>query len=232
MLRGLLTNGGLKGGAHQLRFAGVGGNFGSGGSRSTPFTSPEAVFANRSAGFGTPAGGGILNPLTGSAFDSGASSSADMASMMKQAASSGRPFPSSSFIDPSNFSEMQKVFERSVSPEMREQIRGAMMNKSGNMSGMMAFGMTENEKGKRVMKASAVMRDEFGNLVHNEHMEHQLDPDDVELPKETVGNYDTDGSIEVEFEEDAKKIDGRGEHITETEIEVETVEAEIPSNKK
>ncbi|GET91761.1 hypothetical protein, conserved [Leishmania tarentolae] len=137
----------------------------------------------------------------------------------------------SGFIDHRNISQMQNTLRANMTPEMRESM-ASMLEAAlkggdgipGCSVGMMAFGMGENEKGKKVARAAKVYCDLKTGKVDKDFVEEQLEPDDISLPKETVEDYSTEGALEVEFVEDQKKVDagaGKAEAISAAEIEVE-----------
>ncbi|CAD2217846.1 hypothetical protein AGDE_01771 [Angomonas deanei] len=137
-------------------------------------------------------------------------------------------FRSDAFIDPSVISNMQQTLQANLTPEMRDSmasiLQSALQNGDGmpgGQMGMMAFGVGENEKGKKVARGAKLSYDLKTGKVNKDFVEQQLEEDDVSLPKDTVEDYTTDGAIEVEFEEDTKKIKD-AEPIVETEIEIET----------
>jgi hypothetical protein len=146
----------------------------------------------------------------------------------------GRFQPGSGFIDPYSIAQMQNTLKTNLTPEMRDSMASMLQSAlqgsdgmPGASLGMMAFGVGENEKGKKVARAAKLSYDLKTGKVNKDFMEEQLEPDDVSLPKETVENYDTEGATEVEFVEDEKHVRGAGvaaEPIPEAEIEVETVE--------
>lgn len=150
----------------------------------------------------------------------------------------GRFQPGSGFMDPHGIAQMQNTLRQNLTPEMRDSMASMLQSAlqggdgmPGGSMGMMAFGMGENEKGKKVARAAKLSYDLKTGKVNKDFVEEQLEPDDVSLPKETVENYDTTGATEVEFVEDQKQVKGAcaaAEPITEAEIEVETVEAKRP----
>ncbi|EPY34707.1 hypothetical protein STCU_01395 [Strigomonas culicis] len=140
-------------------------------------------------------------------------------------------FQSDQFFDTSVLSNMQQTLQASLTPEMRDSM-ASMMHSAlqrgdgmpGGQMGMMAFGMGENEKGKKVARGATLSYDLKTGKVNKDFMEQQLEDDDPCLPKETVGDYSTEGAMEVEFVEDQRQLHG-AEH-TETvlpeDIEVES----------
>ena len=138
-------------------------------------------------------------------------------------------------------------------PEMMQQLQAQMGNmmSGGNMNemmknmggqgggakvGMMAFGQGENERGKRVNRAAKMVFDTETGKMETDFHEEQIDPDDPMLGKETVGNYDTDGAIEVDIVEgelprhENAKASSSSSTVREAEVieevVVERVEAE------
>lgn len=120
--------------------------------------------------------------------------------------------------------------------QLQETIRNAMQNMGqgggdGPKMGMMAFGVGENEKGKKVARAAKVVVDPTTGKVEKDFREQQLEDDDPVLPKETVNDYSTDGAIEVELtegtlprEEARNSATASSAHVPEVEvIEVERV---------
>lgn len=121
----------------------------------------------------------------------------------------------SGFLDPSMIKEMQEKVRSTLTPEIRQSMEamlqgmgagGDLAPKMGEMKmGMMAFGMGENEKGKKVARAAKMSMDLRTGKMEKDFVEQQVEPDDLSLPKETVEKYETEGAIEVEFVEDQKK---------------------------
>lgn len=126
------------------------------------------------------------------------------------------------FINASNLSAMQSKFQESLTPEMRESmsnilneiklnnvdsLKNLFGGEDGPRMGVMAFGVGENEKGKKVARAAKYEYNAKGESVSKDFFEHQLEDDDVQLPKETVDDYSTDGAMEVEFVEDQKRFE-------------------------
>lgn len=115
------------------------------------------------------------------------------------------------FINPTALSDMASL-RAHITPEMETSVQ-SMMNslKSGQGMpagfGMMAFGVGENERGKKVARAAKVSFDANTGKVEKDFQETQLDPDDLNLPKETVENYDTEGAMEVTFVEDQRHVE-------------------------
>ena len=136
------------------------------------------------------------------------------------------------FIDMSRLQMMQQQMQQSFTPEMRQAVSDTISGlRSGNGPqggmGMMAFGVGENENGKRVAKAAKVFVDTDGNVT-KEYKEHQIDPDDM-LPKHDkadANTYNYEDATEVRFEEDggssSASASGRqAETISEMEVEFE-----------
>ncbi|KAK7197268.1 hypothetical protein NESM_000673300 [Novymonas esmeraldas] len=145
----------------------------------------------------------------------------------------GRFQPGSGFMDPTSIAHMQNTLRANMTPEMRDSMASMMQSAlqggdgmPGGSVGMMAFGMGENEKGKKVARAAKLSYDLKTGKVNKDFVEEQLEPDDVSLPKDTVGDYNTDGALEVEFVEDQKHVDGGGDRRAETismaDVEVES----------
>lgn len=91
----------------------------------------------------------------------------------------------------------------------------------GGGFGMMAFGVGQDERGKRVARGATMMRNSDGTVTRD-FMEQQLDPDDPMLPKEAVDRYDTSDAIEVELEEQ-QPSSSIAKPLEEFEVEIETV---------
>ncbi|KPI86860.1 hypothetical protein ABL78_4050 [Leptomonas seymouri] len=142
--------------------------------------------------------------------------------------------PGSGYMDPHSIAQMQNTLRASMTPELRDSMASMLQSAlqsgdgmPGGSMGMMAFGVGENERGKKVARAAKLSYDLKTGKVNKDFMEEQLEPDDVSLPKETVGDYNTDGATEVEFVEDQKQVKSSEpavESIAEAEIEVETTE--------
>ncbi|CCW63042.1 unnamed protein product [Phytomonas sp. EM1] len=136
-------------------------------------------------------------------------------------------------IDPSQLAGMHSVLRANMSPEMQDSMKSLMdsISKGDGMPqgfGVMAFGLGENEKGKKVARAARMMYDTKNGKLDKDFMEQQLEPDDVSLPKETVEDYNTEGAIDVEFVEDQKRFETKPvEPISEAEISIES-ESESP----
>lgn len=128
------------------------------------------------------------------------------------------------FLDASLIANMQRTMQANLTPEMKESMSSLFQQHSlsngdgvesllnnlrsgagGMKMGMMAFGMGENEKGKKVARAAKMSVDLQTGKLEKDFVEKQVEPDDVALPKETVESYETDGAIEVEFVSDDKK---------------------------
>lgn len=139
--------------------------------------------------------------------------------------------PGSGLMDQHSISQMQNTLRANMTPEMRESMASMLQSAlqggdgmPGGSVGMMAFGMGENEKGKKVARAAKVYYDLKTGKVDKDFVEKELEPDDLSLPKETVEDYSTEGALEVEFVEDQGKVDacaGKAETISAAEIEVE-----------
>lgn len=147
----------------------------------------------------------------------------------------GRFQPGSGFMDPHGIAQMQHTLRANLTPEMRDSMSSMLQSAlqggdgmPGGSMGVMAFGMGENEKGKKVARAAKLSYDLKTGKVSKDFAEEQLEPDDVSLPKETVENYNTDSATEVEFVENQRQVKASGattETIPEAEIEVETSDA-------
>lgn len=176
-------------------------------------------------------GGGAINPF---------------ADLMKpppgQENNSGRfdgNFSANPFMDQGMLTQMRDSMRRSMTPEMQANVQRMMSDMTqGNANfpkmGVMAFGVGENERGKKVARGAKIEFDPNTGKISKDFQEHQLDPDDLQLPKETVETYETENCTEVQFEEDREKIAGGGgskpgETLDPSEIEVETIEVEQPS---
>ena len=85
----------------------------------------------------------------------------------------------------------------------------ASLQKSPMGFGMMAFGVGENEKGKKCARAAKMVFDPASGEMKKEFRETQIEPDDVQLPKEKVENNDTSNCIEVELEEKPASSEGK-----------------------
>lgn len=149
-------------------------------------------------------------------------------------------FQSDPFIDGNAILQMQNKLRESLSPEVRDSIQSMMQSAlQGNVSGLggkmgvMAFGLGENERGKKVARAAQMSYDMQTGEVNKDFVEQQLEPDDPSLPKETVEDYSTDGAMEVEFvDPDAAALPKEGggegvdakEAIAEGEIEIESAQ--------
>ncbi|KAG5494984.1 hypothetical protein JKF63_02036 [Porcisia hertigi] len=142
-------------------------------------------------------------------------------------------FPAGSgYIDPKSVLEMQKTLRANMTPEMRDSMASMLQSAlqggdgmPGGSVGMMAFGMGENEKGKKVARAAKLSYDLKTGKINKDFVEEQLEPDDISLPKEPAENYSSDDALEVEFVECQGKsgaCTGNVETISSTEVEVET----------
>lgn len=148
---------------------------------------------------------------------------------------SGRFEPGSGFMDAQGIAQMQNTLRANMTPEMRDSMASMLQSAlqggdgmPGGSVGMMAFGMGENEKGKKVARAAKLSYDLKTGKVNKDFVEEQLEPDDVSLPKETVDDYSTDGAVEVEFVEDQKRLDARPTTISAAEVVVEPPAAARP----
>lgn len=128
-------------------------------------------------------------------------------------------------LDPMAAAMMQQQLQRALSPEMKDNLQRMMSSMTAGKEGfgtigVMAFGMGENERGKKVARGAKMEFDPATGKMKTDFHEHQLDPDDPMLPKETVENYDTSNCIEVELD-DNPAPGTRKETVLETEIEIE-----------
>ncbi|KAF8291618.1 hypothetical protein TcYC6_0124410 [Trypanosoma cruzi] len=147
----------------------------------------------------------------------------------------GRFAGGSATIDPSMLQDMHRTLNQSLSPEVRDSMRAMMEGlKRGDglpQMGVMAFGVGENERGKKVARGAKLAFDPNTGKVSKDFVEKQLEEDDPMLPKETVGDYHTEGAIEVEFEEDAKRhASAAAETISEAEVVLEETPAASMGN--
>lgn len=126
------------------------------------------------------------------------------------------------YINNANLSAMQSTLQQNMSPELRASMNGILSqiqdnnfgslrdmlgNDEGPRMGVMAFGMGENEKGKKVARAAKYEYNDKGESISKDFFEQQLEEDDAQLPKETVEDYSTAGAMEVEFVEDQNKFE-------------------------
>ncbi|CCW66132.1 unnamed protein product [Phytomonas sp. Hart1] len=131
-------------------------------------------------------------------------------------------------IDPSQLADMHSVLSANMSPEMQDSMKSFMDSiRTGDGLpqgfGVMAFGLDENEKGKKVARAARMMYDTKSGKVEKDFIEQQLEPDDMSLPKDTVGDYSTEGALDTEFVEDQNTIETKPvEPISEAEISIES----------
>lgn len=140
------------------------------------------------------------------------------------------------FIDVNTLSAMRDKMQQTFSPEMLQSVHKTIQQgmQGGGMPGgmgMMAFGVGENENGKRVAKAAKVFVDNNGNVT-KEYKEQQIDPDDM-LPKADGANSYEDAT-EVSFEENGanSRSSGSNETINEMEIEIESEDVTSSNGKK
>ncbi|KEG14723.1 hypothetical protein DQ04_00331160 [Trypanosoma grayi] len=129
-------------------------------------------------------------------------------------------------MDPSMLQDMHRTLNQSLTPEMRDSMRSMMEGlRRGDglpQMGVMAFGVGENEKGKKVARGAKMAYDPNTGKISKDFVEKQLEDDDPMLPKETVGDYSTEGCVEVEFEEDVKEHASKSaETISEVEVTIE-----------
>ena len=114
---------------------------------------------------------------------------------------------------------MQQLAQRMQSPDMQGRMRDAMAKMGqimpraggggdgGGKVSMVMMGVGENERGKKVARAAKLDFDMATGKISKDFHEKQLDPDDLQLPKETVENYDTEDCIEVTLEDPVEKIE-------------------------
>nr|CCC94130.1 conserved hypothetical protein [Trypanosoma congolense IL3000] len=125
-------------------------------------------------------------------------------------------------MDPAMLRDMHQKLSQSLTPDMRESMRAMVdsMQRGDGMPqmGMMAFGVGENEKGKKVARGAKMMFDPKTGKFSKDFVEQQLEDDDLMLPKETVEDYSTDGAIEVEFEDDTKQSTAAVNCVQEAEV--------------
>ncbi|RNF04481.1 hypothetical protein TraAM80_05130 [Trypanosoma rangeli] len=138
----------------------------------------------------------------------------------------GRFEGGSATMDPSMLQNMHRTLNQSLTPEVQESMRAMMEGlKRGDgipQMGMMAFGVGENEKGKKVARGAKLTFDPNTGKVSKDFLESQLEEDDPMLPKGTVGDYHTEGAIEVEFEEDSRRHASTvAETISEADVVLE-----------
>lgn len=137
----------------------------------------------------------------------------------------GGPFAA---IDPSALQSMAAQMKRSMTPEVQENLRKMMSGMQqgqqdfGKM-GIMAFGVGENEKGKKVARGAKIEFDPATGKISKDFHEHQLDPDDPMLSQSAESKAaEAAPCTEVQFEEDATPSSGNAaETVLESEVEVE-----------
>lgn len=123
----------------------------------------------------------------------------------------------SPFIDAGMLKDMHSKLRESLTPEVRESMAAMMQSAlgtgtkgrglsmpdcGGGAMGMMAFGIGDNEKGKKVARAAKLSYDLKTGKVCKDFIETQIEPDDVSLPRETVHDYAVEDATEVQFVED------------------------------
>ncbi|RNF24674.1 uncharacterized protein Tco025E_02433 [Trypanosoma conorhini] len=138
----------------------------------------------------------------------------------------GRFEGGSATMDPSMLQNMHRTLNQSLTPEMQDSMRAMMEGlKRGDgipQMGVMAFGVGENERGKKVARGAKLTFDPNTGRVSKDFVESQLEEDDPMLPKETVGDYHTEGAIEVEFEEDSRRrVPTAAKPISEADVVLE-----------
>jgi hypothetical protein len=125
-------------------------------------------------------------------------------------AGGGMPGGMGGMPDPAMMQQMQAQMSMmagggGTGNDMQARMRDMMQNMGGGGEGgkigVMAFGHGENEKGKKVARGAKIMMDMKTGKIESDFTEEQLEPDDMLLPKETVGDYTTDGAIEVDITE-------------------------------
>lgn len=111
--------------------------------------------------------------------------------------------PPGGMPNPMMMAAMAQRMSNALTPEQREQMQkqmGQFMGGEGMKMGMMAFGVGENEKGKKVARVGKIMIDpKTGKVLERDFVEKQLEEDDLQLPKETVESYDTSNATEIEL---------------------------------
>lgn len=178
-----------------------------------------------------PFGGGAVNPFANFGGSTGGGAVNPFADLMKPNSDGNRfdgNFQPNNFLDNDALSGLRSQLQKNLTPEVQQNIQRMMSSMQQGKEhfptmGVMAFGVGENERGKKVARGAKMEFDPATGKMKTEFAEHQLDPDDIPLPKETVENYDTENCVEVEFAEDTKKV--KGESILEHEIEVESIDS-------
>ncbi|KAG8345678.1 hypothetical protein TRVL_03497 [Trypanosoma vivax] len=148
----------------------------------------------------------------------------------------GRFVGGSPTMDPNMLRDMHRSLSQSLTPEMRESMRSMMesMQRGNGMPqmGMMAFGVGENERGKKVARGAKLTFDPNTGTFSKDFIEKQLEDDDCMLGKGTEDSSPAE-EIEVMFEEDAKQHTEKGtETILESEVQVEEVHPGRSNDRK
>jgi hypothetical protein len=138
-------------------------------------------------------------------------------------------------IDASALQSMASQMQRAMTPEVQESMRQMMSGMSqGNQNfgkmGVMAFGVGENERGKKVARKASIEFDPATGKMKKEFEEHQIDPDDPMISQSAESKAaDEAPCMEVQFEEDTATIadnkKGGAETVLESEVEFESVPA-------
>ncbi|KAH9578215.1 hypothetical protein LSM04_008382 [Trypanosoma melophagium] len=140
----------------------------------------------------------------------------------------GRFVGGSPTMDPAMLQNMHQTLKQSLTPEMRDSMRAMMegLQRGDGLPqmGMMAFGVGENEKGKKVARGAKLAYDPNTGKISKDFVEKQIEEDDPMLSSGRTENYKAEDDIEVQFEEDAKAHSGKTpEKIDEFEVTVEEV---------
>ncbi|ORC90465.1 uncharacterized protein TM35_000082630 [Trypanosoma theileri] len=138
----------------------------------------------------------------------------------------GRFMGGSPTMDPSMLQNMHQTLKQSLTPEMRDSMRAMMegLQRGDGLPqmGMMAFGVGENEKGKKVARGAKLAYDPNTGKFTKDFVEKQIEEDDPMLSSGKTEHYKAEDDIEVQFEEDAKQHAGKApEKIAEMEVTVE-----------
>ncbi|CUI15292.1 Hypothetical protein, putative [Bodo saltans] len=138
-------------------------------------------------------------------------------------------------LDGSALQAMASQMQRAMTPEVQESMRQMMSGMTqgsqnfGKM-GVMAFGVGENERGKKVARKASLEFDPATGKVKQDFEEHQIDPDDPMIAQSAESKAaDEAPCMEVQFEEETATI-GAGkkkssETVLESEVELESVPA-------
>lgn len=136
-------------------------------------------------------------------------------------------------LDPSALQSMADQMKRSMTPEVQETMRNMMSGMShGNQNfgkmGIMAFGVGENERGKKVARKAKLEFDPATGKIVQDFEEHQIDPDDPMIAQsEESKAAEAAPCMEVEFEADTRIISEglkkkrEAEVVLESEVELE-----------